>query len=44
LFDFSNIQITHWLYWGPWLLLGFGMIGTTSLPQRSCVSAGEYAP
>lgn len=34
LFDFSNIQITHWLYWGPWLLLGFGLIRTTSLPRR----------
>jgi len=34
LFDFSNIQITHWLYWGPWLLLAFGIIGTKSLPQR----------
>jgi oligosaccharide repeat unit polymerase len=43
LFDFSNIQIMHWLYWGPWLLLGFGIIGTTSLPRQSCVSAGEYA-
>jgi len=34
LYDFSNIQITHWLYWGPWLLLGFVIIGTRSLPRR----------
>jgi hypothetical protein len=34
LYDFSNIQIIHWLYWGPWLLMAFGVIGTRSLPRR----------
>ncbi len=34
LYDFSNIQITHWLYWGPWLVVGFGIIGTRSLARR----------
>ena len=34
LYDFSNIQIIHWLYWGPWLLLAFGLIGTRSVLHR----------
>ena len=34
LYDFSNIQITHWLYWGPWLLMAFAMVGTSRREQR----------
>ena len=34
LYDLSNIQITHWLYWGPWLLLGFAIVGTGAVVRR----------
>jgi len=41
LYDLSNIQITHWLYWSPWLLLAFAIVGTGAIVrQRSHAQAG----
>ena len=34
LYDLSNIQITHWLYWSPWLLLAFAIVGTGAIARR----------
>jgi hypothetical protein len=36
LYDLSNIQIVHWLYWGPLLLLAFALIGRSAQRARIC--------
>jgi len=44
LYDLSNIQITHWLYWGPWLLLAFAIVGAGAVARRrSFAPAGAPA-